>query len=470
MKNINSDPVFLELLAVVKEIKELESQLGNGCERISSLNNLIKHINIINFCNKQPNSEITPEAYVQYYKSSKEMTQPHSNMILENITFISQKLIPFLQDAIKNLSSSDKDFDSKRIEIKAGNELTKSLGKFNAIIERNKSLIFKTVEGLKISETIGLPKWYYKINWNTLPKVKLVVADTFEINTGQVTNLLLNNLNDHLDPDCINEGYGPSIISDKKIQTHGIEVAGIITKFLPNVQLIPKKFFSHDYYGNMKELYGAKVINLSSMLMVDSNEDEANLVKDIIELAKDHIIVKSLGNHSNTLLNREPFFSKILENIDVRKHMIFVANVLPGGNEIHPSSGIPGSYELVQGMTVAAPGWINVVTIDQQKAEGNSTLSLNNLKFIEEDYSCTSYATPLVSALVGLLMLLFPKFKLEVIVDLVKFGAVPVGDKAIFGCGAINFNKTLKEAQDNYAVCCDNAQSVLAGLLIEDYE
>jgi hypothetical protein len=70
------------------------------------------------------------------------------------------------------------------------------------------------------------------------------------------------------------------------------------------------------------------------------------------------------------------------------------------------------------------------------------------LGLITSDDSCTSYATPVVTALVTQLITLFPMLSLADIVNLVKLGATKIGNADVYGHGAVNFLKSFDQATD----------------------
>lgn len=485
------------LFQVVKDINKFGNILGKEFREIQYTNDLMSRVSSINNSTDKTNSQVTPDAHVQYFGDFNKRNQSFDDTI-NSVVDLRKKTVESIRDFSSSIDNykkelsnnkelldfvktrgefeneeSKKDFEeymsSKIDELESTlEEVTKkcataklleiALCEFNAIIFDNYDSFFRTVTDLNVRGAINLPESYSLGNIQDLPKVKVVVADTFDQGALPSTELIIDSLNQYLDPECKHEGYMPRLIDNGNIQTHGIEVSSIITSLAPNVSLIPKEYFLHDHVENMKNLYDAKVINFSSQLIDAYNN--STLEQDIIDLAKDHIIVKSLGNHSNSLLYREPFFEKILENEHVKKHVIFVGNILPDAKTIHPTSGIPGANKLVQDMTVCAPGWVQALTLNTQTAyeydlaakkayeENGEIWPPYNLSVITSDDSCTSYATPVVTALVTQLITLFPMLSLADIVNLVKLGATKIGNADVYGHGAVNFLKSFDQATD----------------------
>jgi len=516
MKN-SKELTIDNLFQVVKDINKYGNILGKEFSEIKSTNYLMRQVSLINDCIDKNNSQVTPDAHVQYFGDFNKRNQSFDDTInsvvdlrkktVESIQDFSssidnykeelssnKKLLDFMknsddvrnkEDLVKYVSLQTDELESKLEEVTQKCATAKlleiALYEFNAIIFDNSDSFFRTVTDLNVREVINLPESYSLGNIQDLPKVKVVVADTFDQGALPSTELIIDSLNQHLDPECKHEGYVPRLLDNGNIQTHGIEVSSIITSLAPNVSLIPKEYFLHDHVENMKNLYDAKVINFSSRLF-DFDEDGA-LEQDIIDLAKDRIVVKSLGNHSNSLLYREAFFEKILENEHVKNHVIFVGNILPDAKTIHPTSGIPGANKLVQDMTVCAPGWVPAQTLNTQTAdeydlaakkayeENGEIWPPYNLSVITSDDSCTSYAAPVVTALVTQLITLFPMLSLADIVNLVKLGATKIGNADVYGHGAVNFLKSVDQGIDLFNNSYGKLPlSNLSGFVITDQE
>ena len=483
----NNESAVNQLLEVVREMNQLSNILGY--EDLSK-NPFIDKISASNIYGLRKNSEKTPNFQLEYFKTFDAANKYFDNILDDIIGMRTQiaktseglqdqiknepqmrleisrnkELLDFIkteyadqkQDLVNHISSQinylERFCDAIHHKIQAASKLINISFDFSSIVLDNRDLIVQVMDESNFEETIHFEGGFLT-QMNDVPKIKVVVADTFEPNVLSVTELILDELNKHLAPECKNEGYMPTCL-ENVIQTHGIEVASIITNLVPNVALIPKEYFNDDHIQNMQELYGAKVINISSCLY-------EGLEESLIELAKDHIIVKSLGNHGNSLLSREPFFENILENEYIKKHMIFVGNVLPDGNTIHPTSGIPGANKTIQGMTVCAPGtWIPVQTLNTQTFEqyelaekeafnrDGTVLPPYNPSMTTSEYYGTSFATPVVTALVAHLITQFPMFSLTHIVELVKYCATNIGNSNVYGHGIINFSESFEHAAD----------------------